>query len=75
MGHIDHRLASSDPGSKAYPWGGFAPAVAVAETFTNGCAAVRDPLCVRERERDLPNIPPELEVVPTESVLRSWLIK
>jgi len=57
-----------NPGSKAYP-GGFAPAAAVAETFTNGCGAV----C--ERERYLPNIPPEPEVVPTGRVLRSWSIK
>ena len=48
-------MASGDPGSKAYR-GGIAPAVAVADTFTNGCEAV----C--ERERDLPIIPPEPEV-------------
>ena len=44
---------SLDPGSKAYstPEGDLPPAVAVAETFTNGCGAV----C--ERERDLSMIP------------------
>jgi len=62
------RSASSDPGSKAYPWGGFAPAVAVAETFTNGRGAVCDHMRVREHERGLPNIPPEPEVVPTKRV-------
>ena len=42
------------------------------ETFTSGCCAVRVPL--RESVEDkkvLPGAPPELEVTPTGTVLRS----
>ena len=41
------------------------------ETFTRGCA-VRDPLrVIVDDKRGLPDVPPEPEVTPTESVLRS----
>jgi hypothetical protein len=60
----DHRLASNDPGSNGVA------AVGV-ETFTSGCCPLRVPF----RERPLPGAPPELGRTPSETVLRSWLMK
>jgi len=67
-----HRLASNDPGSNVYACVGVAVVVG-AETFTSGCCAVRVPLRVRVEDRRvfLPVAPPEPEVTPTGTVLRS----
>jgi hypothetical protein len=67
-----HRLASNDPGSNVYVCVGVAVAVG-AETFTSGCGcAVRVPLRVSvEDKRVLPDAPPEPEVFPTGTMLRS----
>jgi hypothetical protein len=66
-----HRLASNDPGSNVYACVGVAVAVG-GETFTSGCCAVRVPLrVIVEDNRVLPGAPPEPEVTPTETVLRS----
>lgn len=49
-------------------------AVAIGEeTFTSGCCAVRVPLRVSVGDkRVLLGAPPEAEVTPTGTVLRSW---
>ena len=63
-------MANNDPGSNVYVCEGVAAAVG-GETFTRGCA-VRDPLrVIVDDKRGLPDVPPEPEVTPTESVLRS----
>ena len=47
-------------------------AVAEGETVTSGCCTVRVPLrVIVEDKRVLPGAPPEPEVTPTETVLRS----
>ena len=73
-GQSDHRFASNDPGSNAYAGVGVAVAVS-AETFTSGCCTLRDPFRETEAESALPGAPPELGRTPSETVLRSWLIK
>jgi hypothetical protein len=71
MIHIDHRLASSEPGSKVYACWDDAPAAVGDEMFKNGCCTPRVPFRVPEREGPLPDDTPEPEVTPAESVLRS----